>query len=346
MHNLNDFGTSSRWSNFSHLYIERGAKEYPLTRRIRERFAKAGVVEIDDYKTVFARPRQRFQAQKESMKLILAVKKDRFLYDGSGNSQNFSFEDFHYNTLMFNCVYNCDYCYLQGMYPSANIVVFVNLEDYFTATREGIEDRSNSSQPLYLCISYDTDLLAFESIAPYCRAWIEFVHGEPDLLVEIRTKSAAYRAIRDLPPTDRVVLAWTLSPEPVAARYEHGAAPLRLRLDAIQSAMEDGWPVRLCFDPVLAVPSWKSVYGELLEETFRRIDPAGVRDVSVGVFRMTKGYFQRMRRQRQDTPLLYGEHVQEGTTVTYPAGQREEMTSFLRQRLGEHFNEDQIGVWT
>lgn len=343
---MNGSETSSQWGNFSHLYIERGAIGYPFTRRIRDRFTKARVVEIDDYKAVFARPRQRFQAQKESMKLILAVKKDRFLYDGSGHSQDFNLENFYYNTLMFNCVYNCDYCYLQGMYPSANIVVFVNLEDYFTATREGIGNRSNSSQPLYLCISYDTDLLAFESIAPYCRAWIEFVRGEPDLLVEIRTKSAAYRAIRDLPPTDRVVLAWTLSPEPVAARFEHGAAPLRLRLDAIQSAMEDGWPVRLCFDPVLAVPSWKSVYGELLEETFRRIDPTGVRDVSVGVFRMTKGYFQRMRRQRQDTPLLYGEHVQEGTTVTYPAGQREEMTSFLRQRLGEHFKEDQIGVWS
>ena len=130
---------------------------------------------------------------------------------------------------MFNCVYNCDYCYLQGMFPSANIVAFVNVEDYFAATRQAILNRSNPSQPFYLCISYDTDLLAFESIAPYCRAWIEFAYEQPDLLVEIRTKSAAYRAIRELSPTDRVILAWTLSPKPVAARYEHGAPPLRQR---------------------------------------------------------------------------------------------------------------------
>ena len=343
---MNDSAASSRWNSFSHLYIERGAADYPLTRRIRDRFAKARVVEIDDYKAVFARPRQRFQAQKASMKLILAVKKDRFLYDGSGNSQDFSFEDFYYNTLMFNCVYNCDYCYLQGMYPSANIVVFVNLEDYFTATRKGIRDRSNPAQPFYLCISYDTDLLAFESVVPYCRAWIEFAREEPDLLVEIRTKSAAYRTIRDLPPTDRVVLAWTLSPEPVAARYEQGAAPLGQRLDAVRSAIEDGWPVRLCFDPVLAVPSWESVYGELVEEVVRRVDPAAVRDVTVGVFRMAKDHFQRMKRQRQDTPLLYDGFVQEGTTVTYPAERREEMTAFMRRRLGGHFKEEQIAAWT
>ncbi len=346
MRNLNNYAASSRWGNFSHLYIERGADEYPLTRRIRDRFAKARVVEIDDYKAVFARPRQRFQAQKESMKLILAVKKDRFLYEGSGNSQRFSHEDFYYNTLMFNCVYNCDYCYLQGMYPSANIVVFVNLEDYFEATREGIRGRSSPSQPFYLCISYDTDLLAFESVVPYCRAWIEFAHAEPDLLVEIRTKSAAYRAIGDLPPTDRVILAWTLSPEPVAVRYEHGTAPLRQRLGAARSAIDDGWPVRLCFDPVLAVPSWESVYGDLVEEVFRRIDPAAVRDVTVGVFRLAKSHFQRMRRQRRDTPLLYDEFVQEDTTVTYPAERREEMAAFMRRRLGDHFEEERIVTWT
>ena len=343
---MNDSAASSQWNNFSHLYIERGAADYPLAGRIRERFAKARVVEIDDYKAVFARPRQRFQAQKSSMKLILAVKKDRFLYDGSGNSQNFSFEDFYYNTLMFNCVYNCDYCYLQGMYPSANIVVFVNLEDYFTATREGIRGRSDPSQPFYLCISYDTDLLAFESIVPYCRAWIEFARGEPDLLVEIRTKSAAYQTIRDLAPTDRAILAWTLSPEQVAARYEHGTAPLRQRLDAVQSAIEDGWPVRLCFDPVLAVPSWESIYGALVDEVVEQIDPATVRDVTVGVFRLSKDHFQRMKRQRRDTPLLYDGYVQEGSTVTYPVERREEMTAFMRQRLGGHFEEEQIVPWT
>ena len=42
---------------------------------------------------------------------------------------------------MFNCIYDCDYCYLQGMYPSANIVVFVNHEDFFDAVdmSQGIE---------------------------------------------------------------------------------------------------------------------------------------------------------------------------------------------------------------
>lgn len=342
---MNDSGNASWLSNFSHLYVEHAAFDYPLAQSIINRFPRAQIVPIDDYKAIFARPRQHFQTQKHSMKLILAVKKDRFLYPGSGHSQHFNLDNFYYNTLMFNCVYNCDYCYLQGMYPSANIVTFVNMADYFEATRLAVTERSNRHQPLYVCISYDTDLLAFESIAPYCRAWIEFAQEQPDLLIEIRTKSAAYRSIRDLQATDRVVLAWTLSPQVVTDRYEKSTPPLRQRLQAIQAAIKDGWPVRLCFDPVLAVKDWQGAYGDLIEETFRQIDPSSVRDVTVGVFRMTKSYFERIKKQRQDTDVVYNDYELDDTTVTYSSAQRQEITAFMSERLRAYIPEERIAVW-
>lgn len=343
---MNDSDISSWLSNFSHLYVEHAAFDYPFAQSIINRFPHAKVVSINDYKAIFARPRQHFQTQKRSMKLILAVKKDRFLYPGSGHSQHFNLDNFYYNTLMFNCVYNCDYCYLQGMYPSANIVAFVNTTDYFEATRRAISERSNTHQPLYVCISYDTDLLAFESITPYCRAWIEFAQTQPDLLIEIRTKSAAYRAIRDLQATDRVVLAWTLSPQEVIDRYEKGTPPLRQRLQAVQTAIKDGWPVRLCFDPVLAVKDWQTAYAHLIEETFSQIDPASVRDVTVGVFRMTRSYFDRIKKQRRDTDVVYNAYELEDTTITYPATQRQEITAFMSDHLKTYIPQERIAVWT
>ena len=30
---------------------------------------------------------------------------------------------------MYNCIYDCRYCFLQGMYSSANFVLFVNFEE-------------------------------------------------------------------------------------------------------------------------------------------------------------------------------------------------------------------------
>ena len=32
---------------------------------------------------------------------------------------------------MLNCIYDCKYCFLQGMFNSANYLVFVNYQDFF-----------------------------------------------------------------------------------------------------------------------------------------------------------------------------------------------------------------------
>ena len=69
-----------------------------------------------------------------------------------------------------DCIYDCEYCYLKGMYPSANIVIFVNIEDIFEELH-----RMLSEHPVYLCVSYDTDLLAFEAMTGYVREWEHFV---------------------------------------------------------------------------------------------------------------------------------------------------------------------------
>ena len=115
--------------NFSHIYIEEGALEFEVTRAVLARFEQASVIPISSYKDVFNRPQQEWQTQKQSQKLILAVKPDDLLYKASDIAPDFGHEHFYYNTPLLNCVYDCSYCFLQGLYPSANLVFFVNQAD-------------------------------------------------------------------------------------------------------------------------------------------------------------------------------------------------------------------------
>ncbi len=342
---MNTFARSSWSGNFSHIYIEEGAEAYPQTKNILKRFRRAKIVSIKDYKEIFSRPRQHFQTQKRSMKLILAVKKERFLYEGSVQSQSFGFNNFYYNTLILNCIYNCDYCYLQGMYPSANIVVFVNIEDFFEATQKAIYNRLKNEEPLYLCVSYDTDLLAFEPIVPYCAKWIEFARRRKDLLIEIRTKSVLYKSIRHLPSTPQVILAWTLSPVGVVDLYEKDTPSLQKRIHTIEEAIGDGWRVRLCFDPVLAVEGWRGKYNECIERVFERLPPEGICDVSVGVFRMNTTYFKRIKKQRSDTDILYHPYEIQSNMVSYSESQRQVIVTYIYDKLRQYLPKEKIAVW-
>ena len=332
-------------SHFSHLYAERRALDYPLAQRLLRRFPSATVVPIDDYKELFARPRQHFQMQKRSMKLILAVKKDNLLYPGSHHAQDFGYPNFFYNTPVINCIYNCDYCYLQGKYPSANLVVFVNQSDFFAATKTAIQSRADPASPLYLALSYDTDLLAFESRVPFCRDWIEFTRREPELIVEIRTKSANFRHLRKVEPCSRVILAWTLSPDIVVSRYEKATPTLSRRLESARQALDSGWPVRLCLDPIMEIPQWRRIYEECIERVFSTLAPDQIRDVSVGSFRMNKDQYDRIRRQRPNSDIYYRDYDNRQGTVTYPRQVGREMTDIVCAFLERYINPERIAVW-
>ena len=146
--------------NFSHIYLEKDAVVYPLTQLTLSKFPKAEILEIDHYKDVFNRPRQDFQLQKASMKLILAKKTEPFLYPASDMVQEYGTPNVFYNTPILNCLYNCDYCFLQGMYPSGNLVVFVNEEDFFNSIKNKLNDLDDSAKSMVVSISYNTDLMA------------------------------------------------------------------------------------------------------------------------------------------------------------------------------------------
>ena len=96
-----------------------------IHKAVLSKFKNNQVINIEKYTEILNRNQQDFKLQKLSPKLILAVKKDGFIYKGSDVLPSFGHNHFYYNSVIQNCIYDCDYCYLQGMYNSANIVVFV-----------------------------------------------------------------------------------------------------------------------------------------------------------------------------------------------------------------------------
>jgi spore photoproduct lyase len=223
------------------------------------------------------------------------------------------------------------------MFPSAHLVLFVNQDDYFRAVEDMLR-----RHPLYLSISYETDLLAMERIAPFASRWITFAGNRPDLLLELRTKSANYSAIRQIPPASNVILAWTLSPEPVVSRHEPLTPPLAARLKSMRQALDDGWKVRVCFDPLLHIDGWRERYGELVEQTFAAIPADQITDISIGVFRIPKDFLKNMRKQRTDSPLVHYPFVSRDGVMSYPDEIGRQLVSFVYDAVRRHVPAEKI----
>ena len=65
----------------------------------------------------------------------------------------------------------------------------------------------------------------------------------------------------------------------------------------IQEAMKMGYPVRLCFDPIIAFQGYEKEYLEMVQLVKESIDLKRVKDISIGSFRISRNYLKDMRKQ-------------------------------------------------
>lgn len=320
---------------FTKLYLEQGIKTHPRAAAILSHFPDLPREEILHYKDVFRRT-----AESAGRALLLARNGGTLLYPGAPVCQDFGNAHFYYTSCVRNCPFDCEYCYLKGMYPSADLVAFLNLEDSFSAV-----DRALQQHPVYLCVSYDTDLLALEPIFGFVRAWSEFAETRPHLTIEVRTKGGDTRFFETLPPQRNVVFAFTLSPEPVASAFEHFAPPLSARLAAARRAMELGFPVRLCFDPILYVADWEAVYGEFLEKVDQALALSCVRDIGIGTFRISSEYRKALRQVLPESPVAQYPYENQDGVFCYNKELDEAIFRFFEEKLTKRIEKNRIFWW-
>ena len=334
---------------FSHIYIEEALLGGEEAEAILRKFPKAKCIPIRHYKDIFNRRKQNRALQEKSRKLILAKKEGQRIYPGAPVCQSFSESAFYYASLLMNCPFHCEYCYLQGMYPSANLVLFLNVEDYFSDCQRLIQEKGS----LYLCISYDTDLLALEELYPFVERFARFLEKEPNLRIEVRTKAGGESLFRRLlkiqlseDAKKRLIFAFTLSPEKIVSEAEHGTAGLKGRLKAIKMAVEEGFTLRLCFDPMLYHADWERLYTKLLETVFREIPMEKLYDVSVGSFRISESYLKSMTKACGTSPYTSFPYENTDGYYHYPKELLLKMEGFLEQKLLEKLPKEKIFRWT
>ena len=334
---------------FSHIYIEEALLGGEEAEAILRKFPKAKCIPIRHYKDLFNRRKQNRALQEKSRKLILAKKEGQRIYPGAPVCQSFSESAFYYASLLMNCPFHCEYCYLQGMYPSANLVLFLNVEDYFSDCQRLIQEKGS----LYLCISYDTDLLALEELYPFVERFARFLEKEPNLRIEVRTKAGGESLFRRLlkmqlseDAKKRLIFAFTLSPEKIVSEAEHGTAGLKGRLKAIKMAVEEGFTLRLCFDPMLYHADWERLYTKLLETVFREISMEKLYDISVGSFRISESYLKSMTKACGASPYTSFPYENTDGYYHYPKELLLKMEGFLEQKLLEKLPKEKIFRWT
>jgi len=230
---------------------------------------------------------------------------------------------------MLNCLYDCRYCFLQGMYRSAHYVLFVNYEDFMA----GIDAETlKHDEGTVFYSGYDCDSLAMEPISAFCERFIPFFANRPASILEIRTKSTQVRQLLDFQPIDNCVVAMSFTPEAASKRWEHKVPTFSKRLQAMKKLQRAGWKIAVRFEPVIGEAGVEAEYERLFSQTFSALSADELHSVSLGEFRLPAQFHKNLVKLYPDEDLLARETVQHDGMLSLAAG-GEALLEALEDRL-------------
>lgn len=315
------------------IYIEEDLLKHPDFLRLRARFKNADVIPCRRYAEVFNQRSQNFRLQKKKPALILARKHANHVLaapDGYGIGGHHNY----YFSHMLNCLYDCRYCFLQGMYRSANYLLFVNYEDFMDAIRATIQ--KHRGEDVYFFSGYDCDSLALENLTLFAERFLPFFATEPSGILELRTKSVCTKPFMSVDPIPNVVIAYSMSPAEIAAAHEHGAPTVQARIAAMRKLAQRGWKIGLRFDPVIYHPTFRETYVSLFQDIFDHLSDEAIHSVSFGPMRFPKQMHDAIVKLYPREKLFASPFDLKNKMISYPSAIEDEMMGFLGETLRQY----------
>ena len=292
---------------FDEVIVESGSESSPIYRNLRRSLGHLPFSSVDAMAPGIPVAVNRDPFGSAKKKLYLTRHKGEFLKKCPGSEGQVCCNYFVIN-FASNCPMDCSYCYLQEyLADNSALKVFSNVGDLIAETdrtlarHRGVFFRIGTGEI--------TDSLALEPHTGMVRELIPYFAEQPNVLLELKTKSDRVETLLDCDSKGRVVVGWSMNPQRIIDLDEHGTASLRERLHAARLCQEAGYRLGFHFDPMIEYPGWETEYEAMIELTFATIDWRKLSWVSLGVLRQTPGLKRTMRERYPRSNLLTGEQV-------------------------------------
>jgi len=322
---------------FKKIFIEKNILDHPRTKQIIAKYNNAEKVICNHYGEIFNLNNQSFRLSKKSKTLIIAKKNGKKLLPtpegfGIGGSENYYFSH------MLNCLYDCRYCFLQGLYNSAHYILFVNYEDFIAE----IKDLSNDNNKRYFFSGYDCDSLALENVTNFAKEFLPIFRQLNNSYLELRTKSVNINLFLESDPIENAIIAFSFTPDEISKLIEHKVPPVNSRIRALHLLAASGWNVGVRLDPLIYHAEFNKIYAELISKIFSNLDLRKLHSISVGQLRFPKDVFNKIYNLYPKEKLFNNLLTNRGKLISYNEDLEKNMEAFIIKKLNNFVSKDLI----
>ncbi len=318
------------------IYIEKEIKDAPRTVNLLKKFKDPAIIFIDRYSEVFNKKNQNFGLQKINPAIILAKKHKNFLLE---TPKNYSIgkKKNYYFSYMYNCLFDCRYCFLQGMYNSSNLLIFLNYEDYFNEINSIRSKKTSNNTTIFS--GYDCDSLGYDHVTNFSTTALLYFEKFKDIELEIRTKSTYLKPFYRK-SLNNIVLAFSFTPEKFSAKYELGVASFKKRINALKKVLEFGWNVGIRLDPFVVYQGWEKDYKNLFKILFSLVPRDQMHSVTYGNIRYPKQIFTNIKKKYPDEKLFL--KFEKNKKNIYDEDNEELIKSFCKKYLFNYVDNKKV----
>lgn len=320
---------------FSRIFVEKGLLENKRVQDILERFNKTPIKTIDKIENVFGRVKKPYLQKRDDLQLFLGSKKGQ-LVKKAPDAYGVAGDPHFYFIHAYNCIYECNYCYLQGYFNSPDIVLYMNHEEIaleIEKTAKEIIEKNPDQTPWFHAGEF-SDSLALSHITGELPFYFDLFKKLPEAMLELRTKSANIKTLENLAPLPNVVISFSLSPEDKIKNNDLKTPSLKARLKAIKHLFKLGHPIGIHLDPIIYDNDFKEKYNTLIEMLNESIPLDHIEYISVGVVRFTKDVFNQVKMNYPESELLAEELIKsDDGKVRYPRPMRLWMLQTIKEAL-------------
>lgn len=302
---------------FKRIFVEEEVLAQPRTQNILNHFKTIEpeiIHRVDDY---FGRVKKPYLQKRDNLNLYVGKKRGSLVKEaplayGMGSDPHYYF--IH----SYNCIYECQYCYLQGYFNSPDLVFFVNHEEIGEEIKRLSLEVHPEKRPWFHAGEF-SDSLALSHLTQDIPFYFKLFKDLPNSFLELRTKSANVRDLLLEEPLENVIVSFSLSPEKRSKKTDLKCPPLSTRLKAMAKVADKGHRLGIHLDPIIWDESFESEYQQLILDLAKTIDISKVHYVSIGVVRFTKEVYRQVELNYPESDLLAMEFIKpEDGKVRYP----------------------------
>ncbi len=234
------------------------------------------------------------------------------------------------------CSAMCLYCYLVCNYNKcAYLRLFVNREQMMDKL---LKTDSLAHTPQTFEIGSNSDLVLENSVTGNLPWTIQNFAAKGKGKLTFPTKFDMVEPLLGLNHRGKIIFRMSLNPDEVVTRVEIGTSSLKNRIRALNDMAQAGYPVGLLIAPVILVPDWKHLYGELINILSCELSQKVKNNGFIEVIFMTYSYVQNVINTDAfpnalsifDRDLMTGRG---NGKYCYRASVRDEAEMFLRDEI-------------